>query len=267
MNGARITKYDRELVELSEVFLSAAQANPESCAILEKYGFSKEEFDRGILLCREAKRSFEWEAEGKAWNFLSPTAERRRVEAQAWYADTRRRYMRACLRRAEEAAGWVGERPSSRWPLSRKLTVGAVLAVAHAKDVASLSAWRKHRAELAENLRRASGDKPAGAPPPKDTALVELAGWYERWRLLAQRTFRQRPDLMAPYGLTPGKAPPRLRGKDAKKYGEKAAGALAGVALVEDEEDADDESPEPAAKPAAAVRPTEPKGQRLPILS
>ena len=262
MNGARITKYDRELVELSEVFLAAAKANPESCAILEKYGFSNEEFDRGILLCREAKRSFEWEAEGKAWNFLSQTPERRKVEARGWYADTRRRYMRACLRRAEEAAGWVGQQPSSGWPLSRKLTVGTVIALSHAKDVASISGWRRHRAELAEDLRRAAGSKPEGAPPPKDTALVELAGWYERWRLLAQRTFRQRPDLMAPYGLTPGKAPPRLRGKDAARYGEKAAGAVAGAAVVEDDEVSEDEAPEPATKPAG-----QPRGQHLPIVS
>jgi hypothetical protein len=270
VKGAVITKYDRELVEMSEVFLAAAKANPESCALLEKYGFSKEEFDRGIVLCREARRSFEWEEAGKAWNFLSPTPERRKAEAKLWYADTRRRYVRACLRRAEEAAGWVGQQPAAKWSLARKLTIGAAVAVLHAKDAASLRAWREHREELAANLRRAAGPKPEGAPPPKDTALVELAGWYERWRLLAQRVFRQRPDLMAPYGLKPGKAPPRLRGKDAAKYGEKAAGAVSGApsgASAEDDDDGLGDPEEAPTKPSRANGAAKGSGQRLPIVS
>lgn len=87
-----------------------------------------------------------------------------------------------------------------------------------------------HRAERRKNLRRAAEEKPADAPPPKDTALVELAGWYERWRLLAQRVFRQRPDLMAPYGLKPGRAPQRLRSRVAQiQYGEGAAGKLPAI--------------------------------------
>jgi hypothetical protein len=263
--SARITKYDRELVELSERFLVAAKANPESRAILEKYGFTPEEQERGAVLAREATRSFEWEAADKAWNFLSPTPERRAAEARGWYADTRRRYARACLRRAEEAAGWVGKEPSSHWPLWQKLTLGTVIALRHAGKVASVRALREHRATLQRDLARATQSKPADAPPPKDTALVELAGWYERWRLLAHRVFRQRPDLMAPYGLTPGKAPPRLRGKDAKKYGEKAAGALEGaltMAANDDDED-DDGLADPADKPAPRTM----RAQRLPIVT
>jgi hypothetical protein len=96
----------------------------------------------------------------------------------------------------------------------------------HAKDALSVRAWLAQRADLARNVQRARGPKPSSAPPPKDTALVELAGWYERWRLLAHRVFRERPDLLEPFGLKPGKAPPRLRTAGAEKYGEKAAGSL-----------------------------------------
>jgi hypothetical protein len=239
---ARITKYDEELVELSKRFLEAAQANPESCAFLERYGYSREEHERGLRLVRDARRSFDWERRGMAWNFLSTTPERRAAEARAWYADRRRRHMRACVRRGEEAAGWTGNRAASRRPLWRKLTVGTLAALREAAGIASARAWLGHRAELRRDLARASGPKPTGAPPPKDTALVELAGWYERWRLLAHRVFRERPDLLAPYGLEPGKAPPRLRGKGAASYGEGAAGSLGGarkhLEVLEDAEDA-----------------------------
>jgi hypothetical protein len=101
-----------------------------------------------------------------------------------------------------------------------------MLALWHAKDALSARAWLAQRRELARDVRRARGEKPEAAPPPKDTALVELAGWYERWRLLAHRVFRERPDLLEPFGLKPGKAPPRLRGAEAAKYGEKAAGSV-----------------------------------------
>jgi len=257
----RITKYDRELVELSARFLSAADANAESCAVLERYGFSQEERARGHHLVREAGRPFEWEEEGKAYNFLSPTPERRIAEARGWYADTRRRYLRGCLRRAEEASGWVGRGPAATWPAWRKLTLGTLLALRSASAVASPRAWSEHRGELRRNVERARGPKPEGAPPPKDTALVELAGWYERWRLLAHRVFRERGDLMAPYGLSPGKAPPRLRGKEARKYGEKAAGSL-GKAQPDDEPD--EASDEPELGDEAPTRPSPQK--RLPIV-
>jgi len=238
---AIITKFDEELVERSRQFLEAATEHPESSSILERFGFSKAEVQRGHLLVREAERSFEWERAGKAYNFLSPTPERRVAEAKGWYKDTRRRHIRRCLRRAEEAAGWVGEGRASRWPLSRKLTVGTLLAVRTALSAASPVALLNHRTELRKNIAVARADKPAGAPPPKDTVLVELAGWYERWRLLAQRVFRERPDLMAPYGLVPGKPPPRLRSRSARlKYGEKAAGSLSDSGAVGSASDADD---------------------------
>src|SRR5207248_1365416 len=50
---AHITKYDRELVEVSRRFLDGAAKNPESRAMLEKYGFSAEEQARGEHLARE----------------------------------------------------------------------------------------------------------------------------------------------------------------------------------------------------------------------
>jgi hypothetical protein len=264
MSGVRITKYDLELVAASRVFLDAAAQSAESRAVLERYGFVSAEQERGAHLVGEAERAFEWERQGRAYNFLSPTPERRAIEARGWYADTRRRYMRACLRRAEEATGWVGTQEASRWPFWRKVTLGTLAGLRHAASAASPRAWSEHRAGLRASLARASGPKPADAPPPKDTALVELAGWYERWRLLAHRVFRQRPDLLAPYGLTPGKAPPRLRGKGAAKYGERAAGSLNGHGAVEtvqaDGNDEDDALADPDAAPAA-------RAQRLPVVS
>jgi hypothetical protein len=229
MKKAIITTYDVELVDKSEVFLRAAEEHPSSRAHLQTYGYSKEEHERGSRLCREARRAFEWESAGTAWNFLSQTPERRVLEAKAWYADARLRYMRACLKQAEATAGW-SRGDASGWSLWKKLTLGTALGLLDAAKIASPSAWKEQREELAKDLARAEGAKPEGAPPPKDTALVELGGWYERWRLLAQRVFRERADLMAPFGLTPGKAPPRLRGKEAEKYGEKAATRLPIVA-------------------------------------
>jgi len=225
MKRAVITEFDIELVDKSRVFLEAAEANPDSRALLEQFGYSKEEHDRGVRLVREAGRSFEWEKAGTAWNFLSRTPDKRVAEARDWYKDTRLRYMRGCFRRAEQAAGWSSGAAWS-WPVWKKLTFGTAKGLREALRAASLSALAEHRAELQVDLARAKGSKPDGAPPPKDTALVELGGWYERWRLLAQRVFRERGDLMAPYGLVPGKAPPRLRGKEAAKYGEKAAPRL-----------------------------------------
>jgi hypothetical protein len=225
MKKAVITEFDIELVQKSRVFLDAAEANPGSRALLEQFGYSKEEHDHGVRLVHEAGRSFEWEKAGTAWNFLSRTPDKRVEEARHWYKDARLRYVRACFRRAEEAAGW-SRGTAWRWPLWKKLTFGTVKGLREAVHAASPSALLEHRSELRIDIARARGPKPDGAPPPKDTALVELGGWYERWRLLAQRVFRERADLMAPYGLTPGKAPPRLRGKEAAKYGEKAAPRL-----------------------------------------
>jgi len=212
----KITRFDEELLTRARQFLAAADAHEDSRAVLQQYGFSDEERARGHDLVGKTERSFEWERAGKAWNFLSPTPERRVAEARHWYKDARRRHVRACLRAAEGSSS-VGE------------------ALGHVRRALSVRAYLGHRADLARDLERARGSRPADAPPPKDTTLVELAGWYERWRLLAQRVFRARADLMAPYGLTPGKAPPRLRGKLAQiRFGERAAGG-AGPVADEDE--------------------------------
>ncbi len=224
----QITRYDQELLDRSRALLAAADANPESRAILERFDFTDEQRERGRTLITSTERSFEWERAGKAWSFIGLTPERRLEEARHWYRDTRQRYVAECLRRAEEDSGWVGFGSATRWPLSRKLTLGPMIFARHAIQVFSLAALRSHRDELRRNLALANQERPADAPPPKDTALVELASWYERWRLLVQRVFRTRPDLMAPYGLTPGKAPPRLRGEVAeRRFGERAAGSLA----------------------------------------
>jgi hypothetical protein len=203
-----ITRFDEELVERADRYLGAAAAHAASYTVLARYGLSSEELARGRRLVDNARSAFEWERAGKAWNFLSPTVPRRRREARHWYEDKRRRYVGDCLRSAETATGFF-----------------AVLACL--LRAFSFAAWLGHRAELARDLRRASMERPAEAPPPKDTTLVELSGWYERWRLLAQRVFRERPDLMQPFGLVPGKAPPRLRSRSAQiKFGEKAAGSI-----------------------------------------
>ncbi|MBS2025176.1 MAG: hypothetical protein JST92_22475 [Deltaproteobacteria bacterium] len=218
-----VTKFDEELLEKSRHFLRGADSHPESRAILEKFGFSAEEVKRGHELIEHTEKSFQWEREGKAWNFLSPTVERREAEAKHWYSDTRWRYVRTCVRSAEEKTGFVPGEAAGK-SIAWKLTVGLIKGSLEAAKIASPMALMEHRAELKKHLAQAREQKPEGAPPPKDTALVELAGWYERWRLLAQRVFRERGDLMAPYGLSPGKAPPRLRGKLAQiKYGERAA--------------------------------------------
>jgi hypothetical protein len=235
---ARITRFDEELLEMARRFLAAGEDRAESRAVLERYGYTEAERLRGRTLIGNAAKSFEWERSGTAWNFLSPTPERRRDEARHWYRDTRRRYMRDCFRAAELESHWFGDGRAPRWGLGRKLTVGLVVGLRHGLRMFSIAAWRDHRAELRRNLEKARGEKPADAPPPKDTALVELAGWYERFRLLAQRVFRGRPDLLTPYGLTVGKAPPRLRGKLAQiRFGERAAGTLAGAPVAEVEEE------------------------------
>ena len=245
-----ITHFDEELLEKAKVFLRAADENPASRAFLEKFGFSAQERDRGRTLVENTRRSFEWEREGNAWNFLSPTPERRIEEARYWYADTRRRYVRNCLRAAEEESGWVGQKPAAHWTLARKATLGLAIALKHAVRAASPSAYLEHRAALRRNVERARGERAADAPPPKDSSLVALSGWYERWRLLAQRVFRERGDLMSPFGLVPGKAPPRLRSRSAQaKFGEKAA-SLGQEGQSNDGGDGTDEPPAPESQPA-----------------
>jgi hypothetical protein len=222
--SAKITKYDEELVRQAQRFLRAAHENPETTAILERFGFDAKERERGRELTDNAARAFEWERAGKAYNFLAPTPERRAAEARDWYKENRRRHVRWCLKQAEERAGWTGEQPASRWSLGKKLTLGTVVAMANALSALSPAAWLEHRTTLARDLEAARGERPQGAPPPKDSSLVELSGWFERWRLQTTRVFRERPDLLAPFGLTAGKPPPRLRSRSAvQKFGEKAA--------------------------------------------
>jgi hypothetical protein len=250
-----ITNYDVELVDKARVFLTAAAVNPASRAILERYGFDASEVERGTTLVADSERAFAAERAGTAWNFLARTPGARVAEARHWYVDKRRRWLRECFRRAEEEIGFVGAGAAAQRPLGAKLASAIVIAPRYAARALSPRVWREHRAERADNLRAARGDRPASAPPPKDTVLVELAGWYERWRLLAQRVFRDRPDLMAPFGLVPGKAPPRLRNKEARtKYGEKAAGSAVAVAVeVNDDDDAEADAPAPAAAAKKAL--------------
>src|SRR5205814_9789218 len=101
---ARITRYDEELVAVSRRFIEAAEKNPESLAVLQRFGFNDEERERGRVLTDLAERSFEWERAGKAWNFLSPTPERRAKEARDWGADARRRFGQSRFRAAAHAA-------------------------------------------------------------------------------------------------------------------------------------------------------------------
>ncbi len=242
---SRVTDYDEELLAKSRTFIAAAEEHPESREVLARYGFSEDERARGRALVSATERSFAWEREGRAWNFLGLTPARRLEEAHHWYHDARNRYVAECLRRAEEDSGWVGFGAAAHWPLSRKLTEGSVIFARHAARVFSLRVYWAHRDDFRRNLALATQTPPADAPPPKDTALVELAGWYERWRLLAHRVFRLRPDLLAPYGLSAGKAPPRLRGKAAQaRYGERAGGSLPVLqdasAASDDADDVDD---------------------------
>jgi hypothetical protein len=220
-----VTSYDRELLEHAGALLAGLEQSSNARAVLERFGLDQAERERGRQLHEDTARAFEWEERGVAWSFLSPTPERRTAEAKHWYRDTRERHLRECLRLAEEESGWIGHRAASRWPLQRKLLEGSRIAARHLLHVFSLRAFLEHRAELRENLRRAQGEPPAGAPPPKDTALVQLSGWYERWRLLAQRVFRKTPEELTALGLVPGKAPPRLRAPSARKEFGESAGA------------------------------------------
>lgn len=84
-----VTKFDEELLERSRVFLAAAEAHPNSHVLLEKYGFGPEEQERGRRLVAATEKSFQWAREGRSWNFLGLTRERRAQDARDWYADTR----------------------------------------------------------------------------------------------------------------------------------------------------------------------------------
>jgi hypothetical protein len=203
-----INRFEEELLSACRKFLLAADTQLVSTRILEEHGFSRDSRERGRVLIAQAEAAFAAERDGSAWNFLTPTPWQRRKEALDWFVDGRWRRFRRNFVAAERA-----------------LQDGNVLGVVRA-FLPSLSplVLAKDELTLAKHLWLAGRERPAGAPPPKDTVLVELQGWYEHWRLLAQRVFRGRPDLLGPFGLTSGKAPPRLRGKLAQiRYGEGAA--------------------------------------------
>jgi hypothetical protein len=201
----KINRFEEELLRACRKFLAGADGEPISTRILQEQGFSNEARERGHMLIAQAELAFAAERNGTAWNFLTPTPWQRRKEALDWFVDARWRRFRRNFVSAERADGVV-DRLRAFWP-----SLSPVVMV-------------QDHLELAKNLWRAGDERPADAPPPKDTVLVELQGWYEHWRLLAQRVFRGRPDLLSPFGLSSGKAPPRLRGKLAQiRYGEGAA--------------------------------------------
>ncbi len=221
MTNTFVTRFDRELLEQVRVFVAGMDDDVIIRTTLEKFGLGEDDRTRGRYLVSETKKALEWEDAGTAWNFLSVDKEGRLREARHWYKDARRRYVRSCVRSAEEEAGWGGCGPALQWNPLKKLTVGFWIAIGHFLHIFSPKVFFGHRVEFRRKLRLAAGEKPEGAPLPKDTALVELSSWYERWRLIAQRVFRQAPHMLLKVGLKPGKAPPRLRTAEGRsQYGE-----------------------------------------------
>jgi hypothetical protein len=204
----KINRFELELLAASRKFLDASDTEHLSLRMLEEHGFSAEQRLRGRTLIAQTEAAFAAARAGREWNFLTPTPWARRKEALDWFVDTRwRRFRRGFVAFERAIAG--------------RSVSGALRAFGPS---VSLLVLASDQATLVRDLVRAGFDRPVDAPPPKDTTLVELQGWYEHWRLLAQRLFRQRPDLLAPFGLVPGKAPPRLRGKLAQiRFGEGAA--------------------------------------------
>ncbi len=199
----RITPFDEELVTRARTFLSGLGQSAEIASLLGGQGLDEAARAKGEWLVRETERAFEWERQGKAWNYLSPTPERRAAEARYWHKDALCRHRQGCFRAVEKElrAGTPGS---------------ALRAAKHALRAFSPLFYVEKRRELRRELARTRGDKPADAPLPKDTALVELAGWYERWSLLAIQLLRERTELAALLGLKPGRAAQRLRTKAAR---------------------------------------------------
>lgn len=213
----KINKYEEELLSACRKFLAGADSELVSLRILEEHGFGHEQRERGRVLIQQAEKAYAAEREGRAWNFLTPTSWQRRKEAIDWFVDGRWRRFRRNFVAAERAlaAGNLAGLAGAFWPSLSPLELV------------------KDEVTLLRDLWRAGGERPADAPPPKDTVLVELQGWYEHWRLLAQRVFRGRDDLLGPFGLISGKAPPRLRGKLAQiRFGEGAANRDARFPIV-----------------------------------
>jgi hypothetical protein len=205
-----VTKFDEALLVDARRFLDAIEARPDTRIALEAYGFDQKALDRGRFVVGETARAFEWERAGKAWNYISPTPERREKEALYWYKDARRRYRQACFRAAGAA-------------LRSGRGLGALASAAgHAMSAFSPSAAAEQRREFKREIDLARGERPNDAPLPKDTVLVELSGWYDHWSLAARQAFRDKPEVLPSLGLTPGRAPRRLRNKN-DRFGRSSA--------------------------------------------
>jgi hypothetical protein len=194
-----VTRFDEKLVADARRFVSGLAAEPALRAELQPFGFDEAALRRGRTLVEEAERAFEWERAGRAWNYISSTPERREREARYWHRDALRRHRQRCFRAAARELG------------TRRSPGAIVRAARHVLEAYSVRAWLVHRRELGKELARGRGERPADAPLPKDTLLVEISGWYERWSLVARRVLLDRPELLAPLGLAPGRAPRRVR--------------------------------------------------------
>lgn len=196
-----VTKFDEALLAEAQRLLDAVHAQPHVHAALQSYGFDDAALKRGRFLVRETERAFEWEKAGKAWNYISPTPERRVKEARYWYQDARRRYRQECFRAAEAV-------------LRSRSGIGAALAATgQAMRSLSLGAFLRQRRDFKKELLLARGERPSDSPLPKDTILAELSGWYDRWSLAARQALRDSPEVLLSMGLTPGRLPRRVRNK------------------------------------------------------
>jgi hypothetical protein len=197
-----VTRYDEELLANAQKLVVGLEENGALTQALGAYDLDAKAIERGRFLVDETHRSFEWEREGKAYNYLSATPEGRMKEARYWNKDARRRHRQACFRDAESV---VGERGIA----------GILSALGHLARALSPALSRTLRRELATELERAREGKPSDAPLPKDTALVQLSGWYERWSLAALTVLREQPEELSRVGIAAGKAAPRrLRNKN-----------------------------------------------------
>jgi hypothetical protein len=185
-----VTQYDEELLSNARKLVDALERDKTLSSALGDYDLDAKALERGRFLVDETARALAWEREGRAYNYLSATPEGRVKEARYWNKDARRRHRQRCLR-AAEASG-------SLWSF-----------LGHVLDAFSVRVSRRLSRELRREIQRAKEGRPADAPLPKDTALVELSGWYGRWSLAALQSMRDKPEALALLGLVPGKAPPR----------------------------------------------------------
>ena len=197
-----VTKFDEALLADARRFLDAIEARRDTYEALRLFGFDEAALARGRAVVRETERAFECEKAGKAWNYISPTRESRVREAAYWYKDARRRYQQGCFRAAETAL------------VSQAGIRRLAAALGHAMRALSPRAFFAQRRQFKRDLVSARGEKPSDAPLPKDTILVELSGWYDRWSLAARQALRDTPESLLSMGIKPGRAPRRLRNKN-----------------------------------------------------